>query len=235
MAFCLTKDLTAKFKESIRNGEIDIAKLAQMNSAERNTTLSKFVGKENATQVNSLFESKLLLKNQVQGMKTWIKKVGGISKQTKMDLVSKIERMDSILDPEGSFLNDLANTRLGVEVTQQEAKKISDLSNKVTDLKQKTDVTKSDIALGRAKLALTEYVNSISGKKADLVTNIAGVQRSLMASLDLSAPLNQGWGMISRKRFYTSLKSMFSSAKSEEGFKDLQAYIITHPVYETAK
>ena len=237
MAFCLTKQTKDNFKKALKDREIDPIKLAGLSSLDRRTFLEKYVGKENAPQVNALFESKFLLKNKKAGYISWAKKVTGITPQTKMDIISKIERMNKVLDPkeEEQFLQDLANTRLGVEITQEEAKKVSDMSKKISELANKTDKMKSDIPLGRAKLDLTDYINSLSGKKADLLTNIAGVPRSVMASLDLSAPLNQGWGMASRKEFYTSLATMFKSAVSKEAFRDLQAEIITHPKYNLAK
>src|SRR3990167_842667 len=235
--FCLTKETKQKFIESLRTRELDPSKLSEMTSTERHAFLEKYVGKENGIQVNSLFESKLLLKNQKAGYIAWANKVGGLSKEVKRDLISRINRMDKILNPaeEKAFLEDLAATKLGIGVSEAEAKNIFNLSKKITDLTSKTDLTKSDVPLGRAKLDLLDYVNSLDGKKADLATNIAGVPRTLMTSYDLSAPLNQGWGMVSRKRFYTSLGKMVKYAKSKEAFRDLQAEIITHPFYDTAK
>lgn len=235
--FCLTKQAKEAFREALRSREVDPSKLSQMTSTERRAFLEKYVGKDNGVQVNSLFESKLLLKNQKAGYIAWAKKVGGLTKEAKRDLISRIEKMDKILNPaeEKAFLEDLASTKLGVGVSQDEAKKIFDLSTKIRDLESKTDITKSDIKLGRAKLDLMDYVNDLGGKKADLATNIAGVPRTLMTSIDLSAPLNQGWGMVSRKRFYTSLGTMFKSARNKEAFRNLQAEIITHPLYDTAK
>jgi len=237
MRFCLTVDTKNKFKKALREGAIDPIKLSGMSSVERNKFLSGFVGKENSTGVNSLFESKLLLKNQKAGYISWAKKVMGIRPEVRRDLISKIERMDRVLDPkEGEqFLQDLANTKLGVNVTETEAKKISEMSKVVSDLRSKTDTNKSDVPLGRAKLDLIDYVNKLGGKKADLATNIAGLPRTIMSSFDLSAPLNQGWGMLSRKRFYTSLGTMLKSAASEGAYRDLQAEIITHPKYDLAK
>jgi len=117
----------------------------------------------------------------------------------------------------------------------EEATKINELASKVKELEAKTDKTQSDIPLGRVKIDLVNYVNSISPSKANLLTNVLGVPRSLMASLDLSAPLNQGWGMFSRKQFYTSFGEMFKYLKSEEALKDSQAKIITSPEYALAK
>ena len=64
MAYCLTLEQKNKFRESLRNGEIDPVKLSAMTSLERRAFLEKYVGKENAQTTNALFESKLLLKNQ---------------------------------------------------------------------------------------------------------------------------------------------------------------------------
>lgn len=237
MAFCLIPDLVTKFKQALVSREIDPAKLSQMTSEERHIFLEKYVGKDNALQVNSLFESKLLLKNQKAGYIAWAKAVGGLKPEVRRDLISKIERMDKILNPkeEATFLKDLAETRLGVGVTENEAKTIFDLTKKVQDLQLKTDTTKSDVLLGRAKLDVIDYVNSLSGKKADLITNIMGIPRSVMASLDLSVALNQGWGMASRKVFYKNLGNMLKYAGSKNSFRDLQAWTITHPQYEVAK
>ena len=235
MAWCLTTENTTKIKKALKNRDIDPFKLAAMTSLERRTFLEKFVG-DSAKQVNALFESKLLLKNQKRGYQTWAKKVAGITPQVRRDLLSRIERMEKVLDPkeEEQFLQDLVSARLRIGVTQEEAKKISDLSKKVVELRDKTDITKPDIPLGRAMLDITEYMNSISGKKADLAANIGNVPRTIMTSLDLSAPLNQGWGMISRKQFYFSLGSMLKYAVSKRAFRDLQAQQITHPLYPTA-
>jgi hypothetical protein len=234
--FCLTLQTKNEFKKGLKEGTINPDALSKMTSEARREFLKKYVG-ENAKQVNALFESKLLLKNQKAGYISWAKKVSGISPEIKRDLISKIEKLDRVLNPaeNEAFLEDLAATRLGVNITQKEAKKISEMSARIAELERKTDKTKSDVALGRAKLDLTDYVNQLGGKKAGLITNIAGVPRAIMSSLDFSAPLNQGWGMLSRKQFYTSFAKMFKYAASKNAFRDLQAEIITHPNYETAK
>ena len=178
----------------------------------------------------------MLLKSQQRGLQSFVKGLGG-SKQIKTDFLSKVDRLETALSKKelDQYLGDYVEKRLGVGVTEEQYKVITELSNKVKDLESKTDITKSDIPLGRAKLDVLDYVNSFHKKSADLVTNIAGVPRTVMTVFDLSAPLNQGWGMVSRRRFYTSLGTMFKSAVSGNKFRDLQAYIITHPQYDLAK
>jgi len=235
MAWCLTKQAEAKLLEELRK-DGDPKKMMDRSPNERHIWFVERFGELNGTQLNALFESKLLLPNQQKAMESFIKQSGG-SKQVKRDMMTKVQNLNKALDKAGikEFFKDLAKKRLGVEVTEEEMKKMTELSKKISELESKTDKTKSDIPLGRTKLDLTDYVNSLSGKKADLLTNIANVPRTFMTSLDLSVPLNQGWGMVSRKQFYTSLKTMFKSAVSKNAFRDLQAEIITHPKYDLAK
>jgi len=236
MTWCLIPKFVDQFKKEIIDGTINPDKLNEMTSKERHKFFTDKFGDENAKQINSLFESKLLLKNKQQGMITWANKLL-VPKEIKRDIITRIQRMDKILNPaeEKMFLEELVSKKLGTDISFEEAQKITEMSANILELESKTNKTKSDIPLGRAKLDLTDYVNSLSGKKAPLLTNVAGIPRSLMASLDLSAPLNQGWGMLSRKQFYTSLGKMFKYAISKNDFRDLQAEIITDPQYSLAK
>lgn len=236
MAFCLLPKVAEKFKELIRSGKIDIEMLSKMTSEERRKFFADIVGKDAAKEVNALFESKLLLKNQKRGLVNWAKQIVGMKPEAKNTLIDKIMNMKEILTPENeqSFLQDLASKRLGTDISITEAKKISELSNRVSETKNYT-TEQGRIDYGRAKIELSDYVNSLNPKKASLFTNIAGIPRTLMASLDLSAPLNQGFGMLSRKQFYTSLVDMFKYVRSENNLKNLQADIITRPTYKQAK
>ena len=235
-SFCLPKDIANKFKQSIKSGKIDIDKLSDMSSLKRRDFFSEMVGERNAREVNSLFESKLLLKNQQRGMVTWAKQITGIRPELKNTLVDKIMKMEPILSvqEENLFFNDLASKRLGADITTKEAGEIVELSEKIRELENyKTD--KERIKYGRSKIALTDYVSSLNPKKANLITNIANVPRTVMTSIDLSAPLNQGWGMVSRKEFYKSLGPMIKYALNKENLLDLQADIITRENYKAAK
>src|SRR3990167_1864441 len=208
MAFCLTKDQTLKFKQALKSGEIDPFKLADMSSEQRRGYFEKVISAENAKQVNSLFESKLLLKNQIQGYKTWAKKVAGISPQVKRDLISRIEKMDSVLDPKGTFLQDLASTKLGIDVTENEAKTISDLSAKIQDMKSKANeegkfkTQEERLNYSFSKVAIEKYVNDLKlqsrktyfreqpiKKVGEVIGQVPAVAKSLVASMD-----NSFWG-----------------------------------------
>jgi hypothetical protein len=128
----LTVDQEARFRKALLDKKIDPFKLADMTSEQRRSLFEQYVDPENATQINSLYESKLLLKNQVTGFKTWAKRALGMKPQVKQDLLTKIERLDEIgvLDPKDlqAFKEDLIRTRLGLNITFEEAKTINKLS-----------------------------------------------------------------------------------------------------------
>lgn len=220
MSFCLPKEFANKFIQSLKDGKIDPEKMSQMSSEERRGYLEKIVGKDDAREVNALYESKLLLKDQKRGLVSWAKKVSGISETARRDIISRIEKMDKILTPENQkvFLEDLASKKLGTDVTFEEAKQIADLSKQVSETKakiQETDPAGSPSRLdyGAKVVALQNLVNEMKlsnseftwgGLKNELKTNpvgtikekasdLAGIAKGMKASLDDSAVFRQGW------------------------------------------
>lgn len=162
-AFCLTPEFVDKFKKGLVSHEIDPFKLADMSSAERRAFLEKWVGKENSKEVNALFESKLLLKNQILGVENWAKKVAGLTPEAKRDIMAKIAKMQDVLNPktEQAFLEDLVNKRLKVDVTMDEAKSLADLSKKTEESKAVLEAKiKSETAKNPDYLNSKDYKNS---------------------------------------------------------------------------
>ena len=213
MAWCLIKSEATKFKKALVDGTIDPIKLAEMSSQERHDFFKGFTDEKNATQINSLFESKLLLKNQQAGMITWAKRVAGITPETKRDILSKIQRMEKVLDPQENeeFLRDLASTRLGLGVSQAEAKTMNDLAQDIKTKRESADengVFKSEtkrLEYGASVVALEKYVGDLKldAKKVNfkeqpieaikkVVSEVPGTLKSLVASLDNSFFGRQG-------------------------------------------
>ena len=135
--FCLPEEITNKLKKAIKSGEIDIEKLSSASSEYRVNFFKQFMNERNAKEVVALFESKLLLKNQKRGLVTWAKQILGMKPAVERDVISRIMRMDKILNPENekSFLRELASKKLGVDITIEEANKIAEMSKKVSELK----------------------------------------------------------------------------------------------------
>jgi len=243
--FCLMPNEVNKLKRAILSGDINPEKLSQLSSKETEAHLAKFLSPESAKQVNILYEKKLLLKKQDRAIYNLFKDILGLSETEKLAKAEKIKaelarKNARLFNPvEGekvleSYINDMLSRRFKVGISTPEAKKIIELSNKIKRTENFKTIKKR-IKHGRAKIALYDYVNKLSGKKPNILTNVLGLPRAVMASLDLSAPLNQGWGMLSRKEFYNNLGTMFKAAKNERAYLDIQAEIITRDTYRGAK
>ena len=136
-SFCLLKQHADEFLEKVKSGEFDPANLAAMTSAERHAAFADVVGDANAGHVNAQFESKLLLKNQQQGLKNWVESLDKVKPDVKRDLLSRIGRMEKVLEPKDmdSFLTDLAHQKLGFGVTMEQAGKITSMAKDVAEAK----------------------------------------------------------------------------------------------------
>lgn len=198
MSYCLPPDKQSKFIQALKDGAIDPGELANMSSADRRAFFEKLVGPDDAKEVNAMFESKLLLKNQQAGLINWAKQITGIKTEAKRDIISKIERMDTVLNPgdEDSFLQDLASKRLGSDVTFDEAKQLTTQVKAMQDAKSEIDRTsgtddKSRLNYGIQTQLLKDYITSLKGNNKLTVSDVAGASKYLNATLDLSATLAQ--------------------------------------------
>ena len=220
--WCLLKKYVDQFKAGLKSGEINPEKLSQMTSKERRDFFAKYVGEVNAKNINALFESKLLLKNQKAGYISWAKKVVGITPQTRNDLIAKIERLDTVLSPESEtvFLEDLATSRLGINISEAEAKQIYELSQKIVSarkegnidavqkmspsefveyIKDKENNEKRKV-YGRAVIELINYTKQLrQDVKKTVLQKFVGLldsSKASKASFDDSAILNQGFPIL---------------------------------------
>lgn len=242
--YCLPKEHAAKFLAALKAGTINPEKLMEMSSGERRAFFKDIIGEDNAHEVNALFESKMLLKDQQKGMITWAKKVSGISETRRADIISKIEKLDRVLQPadDKAFLADLAAKKLGATVTAEEAKEIYDLSRvaqKAKDAMAKDGWTaESGTAYGRAVIDLKEKVESLKpqGKSfTNSLINAASVPKTLLTSvLHFSALGVQLWGSVTNARTWEGFLKQFQYFANEENYKNLQAYMIGHPDYNLA-
>jgi hypothetical protein len=212
--FCLIKEVADDFCNKLKDGTINPEKMLEMTSDERQKFLSGIVGKEHGKAANALFESKMILKNQKQGMITWAKTISGIDKKVKDDIVAKIEKLNKVLEPgqDELFLRDLAEQKMGMGITEEEAKTISILSKKTVELRDMItkDIPAGDrkrLDYGAARVKLTEYVDSLKHKSTQMrfrdymntkglwrgISDLSGLAKAMKASLDNSAVFRQGW------------------------------------------
>jgi len=221
--FCLPSTEVNKFLEQLKSGKIDPAKLSEMSSIERREFFKQFMSESSAKQTNALFESKLLLKNQQKGIINWAKSIAGLKPEVLRDMVTKVENMTEVLQPDkiDSFLSDLVEQRLGMTVTPSEASKIVELSKALKDAKEKMMAGGDRLEYGNARVAFGNYIadlkNNIPVNKniGQYLLDAASASKSVKASLDNSAIFRQGW-----KTMITNPNLWFKNAK--QSFKDIK-------------
>ena len=211
MAFCLPKIEAEKVKNAIRSGEITPLKLIKMESGERRAFFEQIVGKENAFEVNALVESKLLLKNQQNGLVTAFKQMTGLKEAARRDLLSTVQRMDKLLSPDGveNFLKDATAKRLGTEVTFEEITAVTTLAKKAAETKDKIvqgspNRSPERMEHGYYIAKLQDLVRDLKEKNTSLLDKFkeepivmtAGTVKSVRATADISFTFRQGYKVI---------------------------------------
>lgn len=254
MAFCLIKDKQKKFLQAIKNRTLDIGKLAEMSSETRRAEFMKVIGidENTAKEVNALFESKLLLKYQKTGIKNWIEKTGGLKEPSKRDLLSRVQKMDKVLNPDDVFFTDLAEKRLGIGVNEEEAKQIFDLSKVVEDKKSliKEEMprgNKERLDYGNALVKFQDYVGKLKveaekmtlkdylKKPQEILYSIGGATKSFLSTLDNSFFGRQGIKTlytnpdIWTKNFLKSWGDIGRELKGKDGMLPIKADIYSRP------
>jgi hypothetical protein len=68
--------------------------------------------------------------------------------------------------------------------------------------------------------------------EANAWADAANLPRTVMASMDMSAPLRQGLGLIHKKQFWTALPDMVKAFGSEEAYKNIQQGILEDPIFQ---
>lgn len=254
--YCLPPEEVDRFKAAMAAGHLDVFQLQDMSSADRRSTIAQYIGDEHASEVNAAFEQKLLLRYKF-GLFEWAKQVTtDLSDSQRKTILDKINNLDDrILNPsdEKSFLADLAAEKVGTRVTSEQAKEIFDLSQKAEKLKgewQKNldqNVSRSDVnnpvyqqrlQYGNALLDLKDYVESLKpdGRTwANTALNLLTMPKTVATGiLHFSAIGVQAWGMISKKVTWEAFGQQFRYFADESNYRDLQAYIVSHPDYKYA-
>lgn len=263
MGFCLPKDLSEKFKVALKSGQLDLVKLAdsRLESSVRREAFAKVVGDDNAKDLNALFESKLVLKNQQKGLIRFIKTASGMTPEIQRTMIAKVEKMESLLKPEGGgpILSDLVEKKLGTEVSAEEAKHIAELSQNVSQTKAEMEsgprrtnggpATDTEMAHGRARVEFGNYVSKLKNANKPLLPrsvgaatyDLAGLAKGGKAAFDDSGLFRQGWKTLFTNPTIWAKNAVqsFIDIQQQLGGKavidETQAYLQSHPLYDLAK
>lgn len=247
MSFCLTPQAAELLKKKLVEDKIRPEDFSNMDSEQRRGYFTSFLGEPTGTKLNEVIESKLLLKNQQQGLITGLKQVFGEKHPALRDAVSKVMRMEKLLKPEDEdkFLADLAAHKLGSTVTLDQTAKIYDLAKSASDSRailEKDPLNREKIIdYGNKYLDLVDYSDSLKPQANPFAnfSNWWNLPKSALTSvLHFSAPGVQGWGMATTGRFWQAFGKMFkyfgNPLEESQSYKDLNAYIVGHPDYKFA-
>ena len=231
---CLPKSERDKLADALRNKSLTIRDLYGLKTVDRRKLLEKYVGKDFAQVVNAKFEAAMVSK-QKTSITRWIEDVTSAKDPIRRDMIKKVERVKAVLTPneQGDFLSDLAESKLGLGVTEEEAGTILRMKNQMDELKEKipkgsTEVTDESMAFGMAVDDFKEYVGQLK-LAADTMTladrtrlknlgqniiDVAGTTKSLVATLDNSFIGRQGIKALLRGDYKIWTETLLQSFQS---------------------
>ncbi len=185
---CIPKLEAEKLREGIKNGDFDIVKMLEMTSAERRAKFEKYTDKDLATFANKGFERAMISSRQ-EALNDWAKDTFvGKDKSKIKDVKERIDELENLglLNPEqqDNFMEDLVAEKMGIRVTAEEMKKITEFSEELEALAgDESDFGTPTIDYFVKRKEVTDYLESIApSPRLKVLTSIVG-RGTLLASL----------------------------------------------------
>ncbi len=145
MSFCLLPDKVEEFKKALKDKDISLADLVNMESEERIKILEPYAGR-NAKAISTAIEEKLILKNRVLGLKNYISKLtesGKYSPEKKAELDKlaseyRAAQQERVFNPKENeaYLSGLAEKIAGTEIPRDVAKKVFEMQSEMDKIKE---------------------------------------------------------------------------------------------------
>lgn len=168
---CIPKEISNKLLKAAKGGAFNVQQLTEMSSKQRNALFAEYMDKKTAQSVNGLFE-KALVSQQKTALKSWAESVFGTNaKETPKykNVMRTINQLDElgVLNPSDadSFFGDLVAEKLGVTISPEEAKNISEKSAKLEELaneKPDNDFGLPNLAYFKARREMFDYLHSLA-------------------------------------------------------------------------
>lgn len=212
MATCLPKSKRNALLQALREGEVSIDSLYDMTSQERNDIFRNIVGSDFSDFVNARFEQ-AMTSNQKKAMARWIEQTTQPKSPVRRSMMRRVERNERFLrtSEEDGFLRDLAEEKLGVNVTQEEADQILNLKTQVDELRASIPEnspkgSEERLAYGMALDDYKQYLGNLKRNEEAIpplerlkpsnywrnVLDFSGTAKSFAATLDNSFIGRQG-------------------------------------------
>lgn len=194
MTTCITKEQETRIRAALRVGDVDIDKLAEMDTATRKEVFSKYLDDDLVTKFNKGFEERIITSSRNFAEKTkglsqeeivkleakiaerqkklltnYVEREiskNNIPKSSRNNVIDRVQKVQHMLTPSESsvLLEDLISQRLGVGVTQETAEYLGKLSEKA--IKARDDLRKTrDVVGDEAREAFEKFPETKSRRK----------------------------------------------------------------------
>jgi hypothetical protein len=137
---------------------------------------------------------------------------------------------DSIIDEFKTYRELPVGTKLSFSPAQMSRQKMSDamkLGFKYEDINEQ-----GKIVIRKVKESPEIEMPDAPENDRSIIAEAANLPRTLMASIDLSAPLRQGLGLIHKKEFWKALPDMVKAGWSEDAYQQIQKSITDDPMFK---
>ena len=139
---CIPGHLVDNIKKSLKNGDIDLPSLYNMNSSEeRRAVWEKYVDKDLAKFINTKFERAAASKSKTAVI-DFVKSLTTTKEQKKnaKNILTKLAALEDAdlldADSQTATFTDLISSRLGVSVEADEIQKMAEIAGKIETAKQ---------------------------------------------------------------------------------------------------
>lgn len=189
---CIPKELSKKLLTAAKAGDFTIQQLTEMSSKQRADLFAQYVDKGTSKSINALFE-KALVSEQKTALKKWAESVFGTkAKDTPKykNVMRKINSLDElgVLNPSesDSFMADLVAEQLGITISPEEAKTISEKSAKLEELanaKPDNEFGLPNLEYFKARREMFDYLNSLAPSSRLKILSSTVARGNMLASV----------------------------------------------------
>lgn len=202
--FCIPKEFVKQLNATALRSNTDISALYEMTSQERRSFFEQYSDKDTAQFINTKFEKAMVSKQQT-ALLDWAKSVFSPTEKKKpvyQTVIDKINDLESkgILNEkeEGAFLEDLVTDELGIRLSPEEVKTITEKSIELGKAQEELgshfgDPAYTDEMVNYLKKVkdMNEYIQSRNpSSKLAILTGLIG--RGMMLFNPASVVLNIG-------------------------------------------
>ncbi len=193
-AFCIPKNIAEQLKEAVRNGEWNMQTLWDMTSKQRHELFMKYVDEATALRMNAGFEQAMVSQQQ-NALVKWAEKVfvgqDEKTKSSKRDIIDKIKELNEVgyikttvgkngelqMNEEAEiFLSDLVEESLGVSISEQEMKTITEKTKLLEQYENERDEFGLPVnEYWEARRDIENYIKSlVPAKNLKVATSLIG-------------------------------------------------------------